>query len=196
MKRINIFSATARATGLAFALSAGASMALATPYAPVLEHPKPKPGTPEAAMAALTVPFAVPEAIDVGIPAYPGAKIERIEGRAMEGWHTYSGLHDLIMLSTDSINLVHDFYAAHLKGWSVDPLQRGYWFRGTEVSLGDATVQPRVEIGAVADMSTSAKYKKDMPGAQTVITIRYLPPQLKSAKAPEKVDFPPKAESE
>lgn len=195
MKRIKLFSATARATGLAFGLTVGMGVALAAPYAPVLEHPKPKPGSPEATMAALTVPFAVPEATDVGIPAYPGAKIERIEGRSMEGWHSYSGLPDLIMLSSDTIDQVHDFYAAHLKGWSVDPMQRGYWFRGTEVSLGSGSVQPRVEIGAVADMSASGQYEKDMPGARTIITIRYLPPQVRDAKDPDKVNFPPKAAS-
>lgn len=194
MNQINAFSMAVRAVMLAFGLT-GACAAFAAPYAPVLEHPKPKPGSPEAAMAALTVPFAVPEATDVGIPPYPGAKIEKIEGRAMEGWHTYSGLPDLIMLSTDSIGQVHDFYAAHIKGWSIEPMQRGYWFRGAEVPLGDETVQPRVEIGAVADMLAGARYKKEMPGAQTVITVRYLPPQVKNAKDPEKVNFPPLATS-
>lgn len=192
MKRLNMLSTTA----LAFGLTAGACLAVGAPYAPVLSHPKPKPGSPEAAMAALTVPFAVPEAKDVGIPAYPGARIERIEGRSMEGWQTYSGLPDLIMLSTDSVEQVHDFYAAQLKGWSVVPMHPGYWFKGAEESLGDDTVQPRVEIDAVADMMRSAQYRKDMPGARTIITVRYLPPQLRHAKAPEKVDFPPKAKPE
>ncbi|MEJ2509625.1 MAG: hypothetical protein P8009_09145 [Gammaproteobacteria bacterium] len=159
-------------------------------------------------MAALTVPFAVPTAEQVGIPAYPGAKIEKIEGRSMENWGQYSGLPDLILLTTDSVEQVHAFYAKHLSSWHTKKMHRGYiieWHtkkmhRGyiiehATIALGKDKVQPRVEIHFVADMLGKAGYEKDMPGAKTVIIVRYLPPEVENAKDPVKVNFPPKAES-
>ena len=181
---------------LAVVLVCGVSAAVqAAPYAPVITHPKPKPGSPQAAMAAFAVPFTVPTADDVGIPAYPGAKIEKIEGRAMEGWHKYSGLPDLILLSTDSPKKVQAFYAKHLKNWSVGAMHPGYWFNHGKVRVGDEQVAPHVEVSSVKNMLTKSRFQRDMPGVQTVIIVHYLPPALKNAKDPEKVDFPPFAHS-
>jgi len=176
---------------LATALAvAGTALGDGAPYAPVIKHPKPKPGTPEAAMAALSKPFAVPTAQDVGIPAYPGAKIERIEGRAMEGWHKYSGLPDLFLLSMDSPKQIHDFYAKRLKGWSYDVGT----FSDKKIPLGFGGVPQKVEIDAVAAMMRSKQSAHDLPGAKTLIDVDYLPPALKRAKDPETMNFPPPAD--
>lgn len=176
-------------------LALGGAASAGTPYAPLIEHPKPKPGTPAAAMAALSVPLAVPTAEQVGIPAYPGAKIEKIEGRRMENWGQYSGLPDLILLTTDPVEQVHSFYAKHLSSWHTEKMHRGYIIEHATVALGKDKVQPRVEIHFVADMLGKADYEKDMPGAKTLIIVRYLPPEVENAKDPVKVNFPPKAES-
>lgn len=191
--------------GLSVALVAGAlplsvCQAGAGPYAPVLNKTPPAPGSLEAQMAALAAQLGpprvrrVPTVKEVGVPPYPGAKIEINAGRLTQGNGTYIHLPELDLLSPDPPAKVAAFYRGQLANWemSKDKTVIGgheeWLFVGPWIKMKNGAQEHTMVSVDVAGKRDKKRY---LPGAKTHIEIDYVPPAMREAPNPDRVDFPP-----
>lgn len=191
--------------GLGVALAMGGlplsvSHASGGAYAPVLKKTPPAPGSIEAQMAALAAKLGpprvrrVPSVQEVGVPPYPGASIEINAGRITQGNGTYIHLPELDLLSTDSPAKVAAFFQGQLANWEMDKDktviggQDEWVFVGPWIKMQNGDQEHTM---VTVDVASRRDIKRYLPGAKTHIEIDYVPPAMREAPNPDKVDFPP-----
>jgi hypothetical protein len=122
----------------------------------------------------------IPAADAVGIPAYPGARVAQVlpggEMTVNEETHRYNP--SIKLLSPDSEEQVAEFYREALEGagWSGDTVLGMTWFW-----QGDEPYHP-LDIAAIGlvpavGIMPPGPLGRMMPGAQSLIEIRYSPQQ-------------------
>ncbi len=122
----------------------------------------------------------VPDSSEVPAPAYPGAVVVGLQGRARVGRAEYKGLASLVMVSTDAFGKVRDFYAEKLKGWKQGSYSNGmsiYWAKAGKVEVNSKLMkEPHVRVADFSVLFDHGKrQKKLLPGARTLIEVFYMP---------------------
>jgi hypothetical protein len=168
-------SAASGALDAAGAVAKAATAAVAADpqdiYAQKLPVPDETPSGPDGELMVMAVRNAsVPSASEVGVPAYPGA---RILATMAAGAMTQKSLPALAMLSTDDIAAVLQFYQEKLAGWEHWEMigNHMFWDGPEDSNPMDITGSfPLVGIVSVEESSTEAAI---WPGVKTRIDIRY-----------------------
>lgn len=160
--------------------AAGTKLAAApTPadaYAPSLSVPSSPPDDPVAKLLILAVRNAdLPSKSEVGIPAYPGARImSTMAASTMEvNGEEVEGLPALAMLSGDEISEVVKFYKQNLEGWQSEEFYGSYifWDGPADANPLDISLPyPTLGIIPLDESGTEASIWPDM---KTRIDMRY-----------------------
>lgn len=148
------------------------------PYAPKLPIPDKLPDDPAANLMVMAVRNAsVPSATDVGIAAYPGARIISAMqfSDATSNDEEVKMLPGVALLATDDVAAVAAFYKERLDGWDYEEFYGTHMFwNGPEGSNPmDITGQfPMISILSLEESGTERAIWTDM---RTRIDIRYVP---------------------
>lgn len=164
--------------------------AYAKPFAPAVEVPDnrykeffpdmPKDVAVMMDMWPIVKKDKVPDASEVAAPAYPGAVVVKLLGRARVGRAEYKGFASIEMVSTDAFDKVRDFYAEKLKGWKQKSYSNGmsiYWAKAGEVEVNSKFMkEPHVRVTDFSALFGHGKREKKLvPGARTLIEVFYMP---------------------
>lgn len=135
---------------------------IAQPFAAKMDTPKNPTNDPEITLAIQILKgVEVPDTKDVGVSAYPDARI-------FQTTIAQSGMLPTVrLLSTDEVSAVKDYYKNELSDWKFKDLYGIFtFFKGDEMEAMMMQI-PVIQI-------ESAKlFRKTMPSAKTVITIGY-----------------------
>lgn len=135
---------------------------IAQPFAAKMDTPKNPTNDPEITLAIQILKgVEVPDTKDVGVSAYPDARI-------FQTTIAQSGMLPTVrLLSTDEVSSVKDYYKNELRDWKFKDLYGIFtFFKGDEMEAMMMQI-PVIQI-------ESAKlFRKTMPSAKTVITIGY-----------------------
>jgi hypothetical protein len=138
----------------------------AQPFAAKIDPPKNPTNDPEIALAIQILKgVEVPDTKDVGVSAYPAARI-------FQTTIAQSGMLPTVrLLSTDEVSVVKDYYKNELSDWELKDLYGVFtFFRGDEMKAMMMQI-PVIQI------QNADFFKKTMPSAKTVITIGYKSPE-------------------
>lgn len=150
--------------------------AYAAPFAPLVDLPDDISSSKISFLEAQTVQKSViPSKEDVGVPAYPDAKILFTQtGNKANVNGRQTALPDQVFLGTTApFNTVVEFYKEHLKAWNFNEEDGSVIFfeeNATTVPAEDPTLQKIL-------LSPDDDTRNLMPEAQTTIHIHYYPQQ-------------------
>jgi hypothetical protein len=134
------------------------------PFAPKVEVPKNPNNDNDLTLAiAFLNDVIIPDKEEVGVPAYPEAKIFQTT-KAQAGM-----LPTVRLLSEDAIKDVVAFYKEKLKDWKF----KDYY--GTQTFFKDDVQKAMFGQEPVIQIESADNFKKTMPSAHAVITIGYIP---------------------
>lgn len=171
-------SAAQTAAGAAQTMMAAAETP-ADAYAPRLPIPGDLPDDPGAELMVMAMrSVVIPSKSEVGVPAYPGA---RIMSTMAASTMTVNGeeietMPALAMLSEDEIADVVKFYMENLEGWHQKEFFGNYMFWDGPADANPLDISlpyPLVGIMALDESSSEAAF---WPGVKTRVDIRYRPP--------------------
>ena len=121
----------------------------------------------------------IPDASEVAAPAYPGAVVVKLLGRARVGRSEYIGLASVQLVSTDTFEKVYDFYTKKLGGWNKKTFSSGstYWAKAGEVENNSkAMKEPHVRVTGFSQVIGGGKwFRKLVPESRTLIEVYYMP---------------------
>lgn len=120
---------------------------------------------------------AIPDASEVGIPAYPGAVVIRSYA-VVERPAGYAGLPIVELISTAEYDDVVAFYKTKLSGWGEAELTSAYYFAEHGNINFFTPEEPHVGVHRMANYFREAEremLQRVLPGAKSLIKIFYTP---------------------
>lgn len=112
-----------------------------------------------------------PDARTVGLPVYPKSFCLTNTTETSNGSKVFS---ELILVSKDSVKVVHDWYAKHLQGWHFRAT--GNHFVPPSWTVDRILTEPDVIVEKATDARLALfKISYNLSGMQTIINVRYAP---------------------
>jgi hypothetical protein len=171
--KLNVVSRAAASVGGLFLFLAGLSAnVVAEPFAPRPQIPAEVADSYQAQSARDSV---IPEAVRVGIPAYPGAVIIR-SFAVGERPPKYEGLPIIELISADDYQTVVAYYKKQLPDWTDAELLSAYYFAQNGNLNFFKPEEPHVGVHKMENYYRAGDkelLRKLLPGAQTLIKIFY-----------------------
>jgi hypothetical protein len=159
-------------------VEAAAAQTPADAYAPVLPVPKDVPDDPGAKMMAMAMRgVQVPSKSEVGVPAYPDARVmSTMAGqKMMANDEEVEMLPALALLSGDTISDVLAFYTKKLKGWHQKEFFGSYMFWDGPPDADPLDITLPYPLVAIMPLAESGSERTLWPNMKTRIDIRYKP---------------------
>lgn len=155
---------------LVAAMAGGAQAA--EPFAPRADIPA---GMEETYLGESIRQAAIPDAVQVGIPAYPGAVVIRSYAVA-ERPEKYTGLPIVELITADDYDDVVAFYKKKLPGWGEAELMSAYYFAEHGNINFFKPEEPHVGVHRMQSYfreSEREMLQHVLPGAKTLIKVFY-----------------------
>ncbi|GBE14973.1 MAG TPA: hypothetical protein ENH32_01105 [Proteobacteria bacterium] len=185
----NFLSKATLAIVVAMSFLLGSALAYAEPFAPGVEVPDARykeffPDTSRE-MAEMTEQWPIvikeniPDASELAAPAYPGAVVVKLLGRARVGRSEYIGLASVQLVSEDTFEKVHDFYSKNLTGWNKKTYSNEdtHWAKAGEVEVNSGAMkEPHVWVASFSQLGGGGEwFRKLVPESRTLIEVYYMP---------------------